>query len=96
VREGGRTNLVMVISSGCCDSTAPFLYDNYVPEATSEPVGEIEGIPVLAPEWIRKLYDGDSELTVDAIESPAEDSLSLESDLGRRFVLRAPGNSGLG
>jgi uncharacterized protein (DUF779 family) len=31
VAEGGREDLVMVLGTGCCDSTAPFLYDRYVP-----------------------------------------------------------------
>lgn len=95
VQARGRANLVMVLSNGCCDSTAPFLYDDYVPEAGSEPVGEIDGVPVLAPAWIRRLYENDA-LTVDVIEGALEDSLSLETDLDRRFVLRAPGNAGLG
>jgi len=95
VRSGGRTDLMMVLSNGCCDSTAPFLYDNYVPEAGSVPVGEIDGVPILAPEWLRALYAG-AELTVDVIESGVEDSFSLETDFDRRFVLRAPGNAGLG
>ena len=95
VRARGRNDLVIVLSNGCCDSTAPFLYDHYVPEAGSEAVGAIDGVPVLAPAWIRALYP-DDELTVDVIDSPIEDSLSLETDLDRRFVLRAPGNAGLG
>jgi uncharacterized protein (DUF779 family) len=95
VRARGRTNLVMVLSNGCCDSTAPFLYDNYVIGPDAESVGEIEGVEVFAPAWIRTLYPDDS-LTVDVIEGANEDSFSLETDLGRRFVLRAPGNAGLG
>lgn len=95
VRASGRDDLVIVLSNGCCDSTAPFLYDHYLPEPDSEPVGEIDGVPILAPAWIRALYPSDA-LTVDVIESALEDSFSLETDLGRRFVLRAPGNAGLG
>lgn len=95
VRDSGRDDLVMVLSNGCCDSTAPFLYDHYVAEAGSEPVGAVDGVEILAPAWIRKLYD-DDELTVDVNQSPIEDSFSLETDHGYRFVLRAPGNSGLG
>lgn len=95
VRDGGRDDLVMVLSNGCCDSTAPFLYDRYLPEPTATLVGEIEGVDVYAPAWICTLYP-DDDLTIDVIESPIEDSFSLETDYDRRFVLRAPGNAGLG
>jgi len=89
VRAEGRENLVMVLSNGCCDSTAPYLYDNYIAEAGSEPVGDIEGISVLAPEWLRKLYPDDM-LTVDVERGVLDDSFSLETEFDCRFVLRAP------
>lgn len=95
VRASGRTDLVMVLSNGCCDATAPYLFDAYQPAPDAEPVGVIDGVDILAPAWIRKLYDADG-LTVDVISGAIEDSFSLETDLDRRFVLRAPGNSGLG
>jgi uncharacterized protein (DUF779 family) len=82
-----RTDLVMVLSSGCCDSTAPFLFDHYLPEAGSIPVGEIAGVPVLAPGWLATLY-ADDQLTVDVVET-VDDSFSLETEYDRRFVLRA-------
>ena len=89
VRSSGRTELVMVLSSGCCDSTSPYLYDNFLPEATSEQVGSIDGVPVYAPAWLARLYPGPQSLTIDATALPAEDSFSLETDHGLRFVLRA-------
>jgi uncharacterized protein (DUF779 family) len=89
VQAEGRDNLVMVLSNGCCDSTAPYLYDNYMVEAGSEPVGEIEGVTVLAPEWLRKLYPDDM-LTVDVEQGVLDDSFSLETEFDCRFVLRAP------
>ncbi|MCA1832475.1 MAG: hypothetical protein ABR548_03145 [Actinomycetota bacterium] len=73
-----------------CDSTAPFLYDNYLPEPGSEPVGEVDGIQVLAPGWLAKLYDGDATLVVDVDEGVLNDSFSLESEYDCRFTLRAP------
>ena len=90
VREDGRENLIMVLSNGCCDSTAPYLYDNYVAEPDAEPVGEIEGVTVLAPAWLAKLYPADDLLTIDVEQGVTEDSFSLETDLDCRFVLRAP------
>jgi uncharacterized protein (DUF779 family) len=89
VRESGRDNLVMVLGTGCCDSTAPFLYDNYIPEPDAEPVGELEGVSILAPAWLAKLYDGDATLTVDVDEGVLNDSFSLESEFDCRFTLRS-------
>lgn len=89
VREGGRANLVMVLSSGCCDSTAPFLYDDYLPDRTASPVGEVAGVTVMAPQWLVRLYPGDDTFVIDATAGLAEDSFSLETNYDRRFVLRA-------
>lgn len=85
----GRTDLVFVLSSGCCDGTAPYLFDRYLPEPGSEHVGSVEDVPVLAPPWLLRLYPGDDPFVIDAVPGAAEDSLSLETMLDRRFVLRA-------
>lgn len=90
VRDEGRENLIMVLGSGCCDSTAPFLYDNYLPEPDSERIGEIEGVEILAPGWLAKLYSGDDQLIVDVDEGVVNDSFSLESEFDARFTLRVP------
>lgn len=90
VQAGGRENLVMVLGTGCCDSTAPYLYDNYLPEPDSAQVGEVEGIRILAPGWLAELYAGDATLTLDVDEDVLNDSFSLESEYDCRFTLRAP------
>lgn len=90
VRSGGRSDLVMVLSNGCCDSTAPYLYDHYLPEPGSERVGEVEGVPILAAPWLASLYTGDAELVVDVEQGAMNDSLSLESEYDCRLTLRAP------
>jgi len=59
VRAGGRENLIMVLGTGCCDSTSPFLYDNYLPEPDAQPVGAIDGVTIVAPKWLAELYPGD-------------------------------------
>lgn len=92
----GRADLVIVLSNGCCDATAPYLYSGHIPPSDATEVGEIEGVSVLAPAWIARLYGAGEELQIDAIEQPPDDSFSLETDLGLRLVLRAPGNQGLG
>ena len=88
VAAGGRTRLVMMLGDGCCDSTAPFLYDRYEPEPDAVPVGEIAGVPVLAHRWLADLYTDSPELEVDVDQGLPNDSLSLESEHDCRLTLR--------
>jgi uncharacterized protein (DUF779 family) len=80
----------MVLGTGCCDSTAPFLYDHYLVEPDAVRVGEAAGVPVFAHGWLAKLYDGDRTLEVDVDEGLVNDSFSLESEYDCRFTLRVP------
>jgi len=89
VRAGGRDNLVLVLSNGCCDATAPYLYDNYVTEPDAHEVGTVADIAVMAPAWLAKLYPGDEPLTIDVEHGVLDDSFSLETEFDCRFVLRA-------
>jgi len=84
-----RGALVFTIGTGCCESTAPFLYEDFWPGPDSEAVGEVAGVPVYAPEYLRALYPGAEGVTVDVEDSMAE-SMSIETEYGCRFVLRAP------
>jgi uncharacterized protein (DUF779 family) len=90
VRDDGRENLIMVLGTGCCDSTSPFLYDNYIPEPDSQPVGIIEGVQIMAPKWLADLYPADEGLVVDVDAGVLNDSFSLESEYDCRFTLRVP------
>jgi uncharacterized protein (DUF779 family) len=90
VREAGRENLVMVLGTGCCDSTAPYLYDNYLVEPDAQDVGAVDGVHVWAPRWLADLYPGEERLTVDVDKGVVNDSFSLESEYDCRFTLRAP------
>jgi uncharacterized protein (DUF779 family) len=90
VREQGRSNLVMVLSNGCCDATAPYLYDDHVTEPGSRQVGLVDGVVVMAPGWLAKLYPGEDALTIDVEDGVLDDSFSLETEFDCRFVLRAP------
>jgi uncharacterized protein (DUF779 family) len=90
VRAAGRENLIMVLGTGCCDSTSPFLYDNYLPEPDAQPVGSIDGVEILAPKWLAELYPGGEGLVVDVDAGVVNDSLSLESEYDARFTLRVP------
>ncbi len=90
VEASGRTDLVMVLGTGCCDSTAPFLFDRgYYPGADAVTVGEVAGVPVFAHAWLARLY-GDDGLVVDVDEGVVADSFSLETEHGSRFTLRVP------
>ena len=86
-RSGG---LTITIGTGCCDSTAPFLYEDFWPGPDQEVVGEVAGVPVYAPEYLRALYPGDDAVVVDVFEGPAE-SLSIETEWGCRLILRGMG-----
>ena len=79
--------LVFTIGTGCCESTAPFLYEDFWPGPDSETVGEVAGVPVYAPAYLRALYPGDDGVTIDVEELMAE-SMSIETEYGCRFVLR--------
>jgi uncharacterized protein (DUF779 family) len=79
--------LVFTIGTGCCESTAPFLYEDFWPGPDSETVGEVAGVPVYAPAYLRALYPGDDGVTIDVEELMAE-SMSIETEYGYRFILR--------
>jgi uncharacterized protein (DUF779 family) len=92
VAASGRQDLVMVLGTGCCDSTAPYLYDRYYPGPDTLRVGEVAGVPVHAHRWLAELYgDGDGDgLIVDVDRDVTNDSFSLESEYDCRFTLKVP------
>ena len=79
--------LVFTIGTGCCESTAPFLYEDFWPGPDSEQVGEVAGVPVFAPEYLRALYPAGDGVAIDVIDDMAE-SMSIETEYGVRFILR--------
>ena len=91
VAAGGREDLVMVLGTGCCDSTAPYLYDHYYPGPDTVQVGEVAGVPVLAHEWLARLYPDGEGLELDVDTEVVSDSFSLESEHDGRFTLRVAG-----
>ncbi len=82
--------LTITIGTGCCESTAPFLYEDFWPGPDQEQVGEVSGVAVYAPEYLRRLYPDDEGATIDVIDEMGE-SLSVETELGVRLVLRGNG-----
>ena len=85
-----RGSLVFTIGTGCCESTAPFLFEDFWPGPDSEAVGEIAGVAVFAPEYLRTLYPGDDGVIVDVDEGLMAESMSIETEYECRFVLRDP------
>jgi uncharacterized protein (DUF779 family) len=83
--------LVFTIGTGCCESTAPFLYEDFWPGPDSEAVGEVAGVPVFAPAYLRALYPGDDGVVIDVDDGSMAESMSIETEYGCRFVLRGPG-----
>jgi len=90
-REGRSGKLTITIGTGCCESTAPFLYEDFWPGPDQEEVGEVAGVPVYAPEYLRENYPGDEGVTIDVIEGVLAESLSIETEHSCRLILRAPG-----
>ncbi len=80
--------LVFTIGTGCCESTAPFLYEDFWPGPDQEPVGEVAGVVVYAPEYLRALYPGDDGVVIDVEEGLMAESMSIETEFLCRFVLR--------
>jgi uncharacterized protein (DUF779 family) len=79
-------SLAFVIGNGCCDSTAPFLFADYMPGPTEHLVCEAEGVPVYVDDSVASSFEG-REVVIDAHDGPQPDSFSCESELGFRFVL---------
>src|SRR6185295_6548767 len=80
--------LIFTIGTGCCESTAPFLYEDFWPGPDSEAVGEVAGVAVYAPEYLRALYPGNEGVVIDVDDGLLAESMSIETEYGCRFVLR--------
>lgn len=81
--------LTITIGTGCCESTAPFLYEDFYLGTGQEKVGEVAGVPIYAPQNLRDLYSGDDGVTIDVTDVDAE-SFSIETEWGCRLTLRGP------
>jgi uncharacterized protein (DUF779 family) len=90
VAASGREDLMMVLGTGCCDSTAPFLYDRYYPGPDVVEVGRVAGVPILAHRWLADLYAEEDGLEIDVNRDAVSDSFSLETEHGCRLTLRLP------
>jgi uncharacterized protein len=84
--------LSLVIGNGCCDSTAPFLFENHLSGPGEERIGDLPGgVEVVLDRALVDLFEG-REVVVDAQRVACADSFSCEAELGMRFTLeRLPG-----
>ena len=86
VRAERRGALTFTIDGGCCEGTAPHLFEDAV-LAGVDPVGEAAGVPVyLQAAMVAPFKDAD--VTIDVVDEPMSDAMSLETEYGLRFVLR--------
>ena len=86
--RGVRTGpLSFTIDGGCCEGTAPHLFESAVITSGAERVGEAASVPVYLQPAMVPLY-ADADLTIDVVDEPMSDSMSLETEYGVRFVLR--------
>jgi uncharacterized protein len=86
VKSESPENLALVIGNGCCDSTAPFLFADYMAGPNERLVGRAAGVPVYLDESLARSF-ADTEVVVDARDDPQPDSFSCETELGARFWL---------
>ena len=84
-QHAGR-ELSLVIGNGCCDSTAPYLFADYLAGPRERLVGELDSVPVYVDELVAASFAG-REVVVDASDDPQPDSFSCEAELGFRFTL---------
>jgi len=88
VRSGA---LTITIGTGCCESTAPFLYEDFWPGPDQAEIGSVAGVTVFAPAYLRSSYPGDEGVVIDVIEGVSAESLSVETELDCRLILRGFG-----
>ena len=87
VRAARPGDLSLVIGNGCCDSTAPFLFEGYLQGPNEREVGGARAASgSCSTSAIARSFEG-REVVVDAGGDPQPDSFSCESELGYRFFL---------
>ena len=83
-----RGALVFTIGTGCCESTAPFLYEDFWPGPDQEVVGEVAGVPIYAPEYLRSMYPANDGVTIDVEHG----LISTASPIGRALLNKEEGD----
>ena len=86
VRAERTGRLSFTIDGGCCEGTAPHLLEDAL-LAGARYIGEAAGVPVYLQPAMVSAY-ADAEVTIDVVDEPLSDAMSLETEHGLRFVLR--------
>lgn len=79
--------LTITLAGGCCEGSAPHLYEDYLLPFGAGEIGRVADIPVFLPREWQELY-ADAKLLIDVVDDPASDAMSLETRLGKRLVIR--------
>jgi uncharacterized protein len=79
--------LAFVIDGGCCEGTAPHLYEDAIITSAAERAGEVDGVPVYLQSAMIEPYR-DASVIIDVIDEPMSEAMSIETERGLRFVLR--------
>jgi uncharacterized protein (DUF779 family) len=87
VRVERRGPLTFMIDGGCCEGTAPHLYEDAIITSAAERAGEVDGVPVYLQAAMIEPYR-DASVTIDVVDEPLSEAMSLETERGVRFVLR--------
>ena len=87
VRAERKGMLTISIDSGCCEGTAPNLYEDYLLPAGAHEIGRAEGIPVYVAPHLKENWQN-ADVTLDLVDKDSSDAMSLETEYGVRLVLR--------
>ena len=79
--------LTITIDGGCCEGTAPHLYEDYVLPYGVHEIGNAEGVPVYIPGNLVEQYEA-ATVRLDVMDDAGSDAMSIETALGKRLVLR--------
>jgi uncharacterized protein (DUF779 family) len=87
VRAERGERLTFMIDGGCCEGAAPHLYDDAIVTSASQRAGDVDGVPIYLQSAMIEPYR-DADVTIDVIDEPMSEAMSLETAQGVRFVLR--------
>jgi len=79
--------LTFTIDGGCCEGAAPHLFEHAVITSAAREVGTAAGVPVYLQSAMIEPYEH-ADVTIDVIDEPLSEAMSLETEFGLRFVLR--------
>ncbi|BCJ88550.1 DUF779 domain-containing protein [Effusibacillus dendaii] len=80
--------LVLMIANGCCESTAPYLYANYLVSEETRVVWEDHQVAVHLSNHLVFPDGSRFRQVIDVEPNVLGDSFSIETDYGSRLVLR--------